>query len=282
MIRSKLTAVKVANAKPDPTKRIEISDAGKPGLYLVVQPNGRKSWAVRYRRLSDRAPRKLTLEGFPSLATAHKLAQAALDKVAEGMDPAAEKRVARQAPRADSKIVEDAFGLFLDKYIRTKGGRPIRETTRRETARLLGFKRNPKNPTEWMKSGGGAVSRWQGRTLQSIRPADVRDLLDELAETGPVMANRTLAALKTCFTWHVKRDADALPRSPCEGIDDPSPESPRERALTDLELAALWRAADVNGYPFGRMVQVLILTGCRRDEVREARWAEIDLESNRS
>ncbi len=46
--------------------------------------------------------------------------------------------------------------------------------------------------------------------------------------------------------------------------------------LSDVELAALWRAADALGYPFGRMVQLLILTGCRRDEVREAPWAEFN------
>jgi len=57
-------------------KRIEIPDAGKPGLYLVIQPSGRKSWSVRYRRLIDQAPRKYTLPGFPSLALARKMAQA--------------------------------------------------------------------------------------------------------------------------------------------------------------------------------------------------------------
>ena len=42
MSRTRLTAVKVANAKADPARRLEIADAGKPGLFLVVQPNGRK------------------------------------------------------------------------------------------------------------------------------------------------------------------------------------------------------------------------------------------------
>jgi len=41
-----LTAVSIANARPGPQRR-EIPDAGCRGLYLVVQPSGRKSWAVR-------------------------------------------------------------------------------------------------------------------------------------------------------------------------------------------------------------------------------------------
>ena len=274
----RLTAIKVANAKPDPRKRVEIADAGKPGLYLVVQPSGKKSFAVRYRRLSDRAPRKYTLDGFPSLATAHRLAQAVLDNAAEGHDPAADKRVTSQTARVQSSdFVEGVFKDFLDKHVRTKRGRPIRETTRRETARLLGYKRDPSDPSEWIKSGSGVLPRWQGRTVQSIRKQDVLDLLDDLVETGPVAANRTLTALKTCFTWRVRRDGETLPKSPCHDIDDPSPEAERNHVLSDIELAALWRAADAAGYAFGPMVKMLILTGCRRDEVRKAPWAEFDL-----
>lgn len=33
--------------KCDPAKRREIPHAGMPGLYLVMQPGGKKSWAPR-------------------------------------------------------------------------------------------------------------------------------------------------------------------------------------------------------------------------------------------
>ena len=58
-----LTAKAAESAKPDPTKRREIPDGGLPGLYLVVQPGGSKSWAVRYRH--NGTPRKMTLGQFP-------------------------------------------------------------------------------------------------------------------------------------------------------------------------------------------------------------------------
>lgn len=54
-----LTARAFELAKPDPAKRREVPDAALPGLYLVVQPAGGKSWAVRYRAAGK--PRKLTL-----------------------------------------------------------------------------------------------------------------------------------------------------------------------------------------------------------------------------
>src|SRR3546814_10192043 len=53
-----LTTKDVENVKPG-TARKEIPDALLPGLYLVVQPSGAKSWAVRYRHGGK--PRKLTL-----------------------------------------------------------------------------------------------------------------------------------------------------------------------------------------------------------------------------
>jgi hypothetical protein len=40
-------------------KRREVRDGGAQGLHLVIQPNGHKSWALRYRRHNGR-PAKLT------------------------------------------------------------------------------------------------------------------------------------------------------------------------------------------------------------------------------
>lgn len=270
----KLTALAVENAKPG-AKRQYISDGGS-GLFLVLQPTGAKSWACWYRAAGKQ--HKLTLGRYPaiSLASARAMAAKALDDVDRGKTPASDKRAAREQA-AEALPLDDAFRQFLDKHTRTRQGRAIRESTKRETGRLLGLKRDPEKPAEWIVTGGGVLARWQHlKTLQAVTKGDVRDLLDDLVETAPVTANRTLAALKTAFRFHVKRDN--LTVSPAADLDDPAPEGGgRERVLTDAELGALWRAAEEEGYAYGRMVQVLILTGCRRDEVRAARRAEIDL-----
>jgi hypothetical protein len=44
-------AVRKGKAAKD---RREIADAACPGLYLVIQPSGAKSWALRYRRPEGR------------------------------------------------------------------------------------------------------------------------------------------------------------------------------------------------------------------------------------
>jgi integrase len=47
--------------------------------------------------------------------------------------------------------------------------------------------------------------------------------------------------------------------------------------LTDSELKEIWRASEELGYPYGTCIQLLILTGQRRDEVASMRWKEVDL-----
>src|SRR4051794_23648098 len=55
----------IDTAKAHPARRVEIPDGGLVGLYLVIQPSGSKSWAVRYRH--GGRPAKLTLGPYPRL-----------------------------------------------------------------------------------------------------------------------------------------------------------------------------------------------------------------------
>jgi hypothetical protein len=81
-----LTPFAIQNLKPGPARR-EIPDAGAHGLYLVLHPSGRKSYAVRYRFAGK--PKKLTLAAGISLAAARKAAGDALYEVDQGRDPSA-------------------------------------------------------------------------------------------------------------------------------------------------------------------------------------------------
>ncbi len=56
----------------------------------------------------------------------------------------------------------------------------------------------------------------------------------------------------------------------------PQESKPRERVLSDSELAAIWNAAGDDEY--GKVVKLLILLGTRRAEVGDMAWPEIDLD----
>jgi hypothetical protein len=106
-----------------PEKRKEVPDGKIGGLYLVLQPSGAASWALRYRAAGK--PAKLTLGPYPALdlATARKRAQEAVGAVAGGKDPAAEKRAAREARKAERvDTVRHVAEQFKKRYVATKIG----------------------------------------------------------------------------------------------------------------------------------------------------------------
>lgn len=259
-----LTTLKVENARPGDARQ-EIADAGKPGLYLVVQPSGAKSWAVRYRRLADKKPRKYTLPGFASLGVARQQAQAVLDKVLAGEDPAAQLQIDKRA--AKDKESDDFADVAL-RFIE-RDQKPNR--TWRETARLLGLKEKDEG-LEIVK--GGIVDQWGRRPVSQITKREVIDLLDGIVDRGAeITANRTLAAVRRLFNWCLEKDI--ITASPCAGIKAPAEEDSRRRVLTDEEIALFWQACSEHEYPFGHAGKLLLLTGARRNEVSDMTRHEV-------
>ncbi len=254
-----LTIRAIDSLKPGPARR-EVPDGGMPGLYLILQPSGVKSWAIRYRTTAG-VPRKLTLKGkYPAtgLATARGEARKALAEVASGNDPAADKIAARHAPKVvHPDMMEKVASTFLARHADPN----TRASSAKEYKRVLDKE---------------VLSRWAGRRLSSIRRAEVHEMLDEIVDRGaPVQANRTLAAFRKLCGWAL--DRGIVDTSPCHGIKPPTVESSRDRVLSDDELRAIWRAADAIGYPVGPIVKLLMLTGQRRTEVAHMTWAEVDV-----
>lgn len=263
-----LTALAVNNAKPDPTRRVEITDGATPGLRLVIQSSGSKSWAFRYE-VAGR-PTKVTFgpasgPGALSLAEAREQAGQARRGLNAGADPAAERKavkaaaVARVEAEAPHDLVEDVVEQFIEKYAKVE----TRESSWRETKRILD------------REVGGV---WKGRRLSSLDDRDVMALLDGVVDRGsPIMANRVFAALRKMCGWAVKRRI--IPANPCDRVDPPSPEKTRDRVLKNEELARVLRASDGLGWPFGTLFKVLALTAQRRDEVADMRWSEVDFDA---
>ena len=210
--------------------------------------------------------KKLTIGRYPGigLAAAHRAGWAALGEVARGNDPAAQKReakvAARAAARAEKRAELDVVEKVVDEFIE----RHAKPNTKdwKETKRLL---------------DKDVVAAWKGMRLSEIGKADIHRLLDKMVDRGAaVTANRTFAQLRKMCRWAVSRGI--IEHNPCEGIEAPTAEKPRNRVLDECELSLVWRAAGELGFPYGEIVRLLILTGARRDEVAAAQWPEIDLE----
>src|SRR5262245_60665143 len=180
----KLTDIGIRNLKPAATRR-EISDGGT-GLYLVLQPNGKRSWAVRYR--FHGSTRKLTLGSLPpiGLAEARKLASEALYGLGGDIDPAAVKRENKRATQqAAAKRAADTIERLTGPYFEWYAKR-ARAATYAQAEGI--FRRD-------------VLPRWRGRLVADIARKDVRELVREIANTRPIMANRAQAYLSRFFRW---------------------------------------------------------------------------------
>jgi len=249
-----LTTRSVESARATDRRR-EIPDGLLRGLYLIVQPSGAKSWAVRYRH--NGSTRKHTVGVFPAfdLAHARDAAAKALRAVQEGRDPGREKQQARSG-------LPDTVGAVVAEFIEAHVKRKNRASSAAATQGV--FRRH-------------VLPHWRDRLIKSITRRDVHALLDRvIADGSPIAANRTFSAIRTLFGWALSRDiVETLPTA---GVPRPAEERSRDRVLTDAELKAVWHAATAIGLPFGPLVQLLILTAGRRNEIANLRWSEVDLD----
>lgn len=265
-----LTAQSVEKIKPGKSRR-EIADALLPGLYLVVQTTGVKSYAVRYRLKGKTCKHTLGSADVLGLEDAREQGRDALKMVQRGDDPALQKKLARLAPEI-SDAVGDVLVRFIQEYHRPKN------KSWRQSALALGFDADPKDASRLVPTGKGLAKRWKGRTIGSITKRDVRALLDDAIKAGhPTKANRALDMVRKLFGWC--RELDITEADPCKDISDPSPEHSRERALSDAELSLAWSASDQLGWPFREFFRLLVLTGQRRDNVARIRRSELDLDA---
>jgi len=306
---STLTPAAVERLKANREQRREVPDAGCPGLYLVIQPSGAKSWAARYRR-SNGTPAKLTLgscdttgketKGEPAigghltLVSARRLATEVRRQIALGNDPAADWQAEKHRRRVvavekAANTYAEAACQFLDEYTVPKKGRKPRRW--HEVARILGLD-YPADGGEPTETKGGLAERWRNKPIAEIDGHAIYGLIDEARRRGiPGMARRNTElsdgrarkmadALSRLFGWLAEHRR--ITTNPTIGVWRPAAPMARERVLNtkpDLRRADesrwFWSACDEISEPFGALFKLLLLTGCRLSEIAEMRWDEL-------
>jgi integrase len=230
-------------------------DSERPGLHLKVTPAGKKAFFLYYRILGAAKQQrrfKIGDYGAITLQLARERAKSLLGMIADGKDPATDRKQARQ--RLNSELVSDLVGEFISKHV-------AQNRSAAETERIFKI---------------DIVPRLGSRSIHSLKKHDVIALLEAIADRGsPIMANRTLAALRKFLNWCVARGI--IDKSPADGAEAPGKETKRDRTLTDDELRRVLVAARQIGFPYGSIVELLAITGQRREEVASMSWSELDL-----
>ena len=250
----KLTTKSVENAKPGPERK-EIPDPGCQGLYLIVQPSGHRSWAVRYR--ANGVPTKMTLGSWPALtlAGARKAAAEALLELERGNDPTEARRAAKIKAAA---ACADTVTAVCEEYLKREGRR----------LRTVGQRVSILKRLVYPAIGD--------RQIDSIKRSELIRMLDKIEDrSGGRAADITLGVLRRIFHWHALR-ADQFSSPIVRGMArQNAKDHKRSRTLTDDELRAVW-GATADGAPFSALIRLLVLTSGRRSEVAGMHRDEVD------
>jgi integrase len=188
---------------------------------------------------------KISLENATKIARKH-FAEARLGIL--GANKAKAKAEAAQAELTLARVAEQ--------YLKAKEG-VLSDGTQAAATRYF--------EKHWGPLGSLPFNRIDRR----IVAARLRELI---GEHGPSSAGRARTNLSALFRWAMGEGlCDA---NPVIGTNDPEAGvTPRQCVLEDEAIKAIWDAC------LDKIVKLLLLTGCRRDEIGALRWDEINLKT---
>jgi integrase len=116
-----------------------------------------------------------------------------------------------------------------------------------------------------------------GMPIDTVARKDIAACLVRIArKNGAASAGRARSVLHAFCLWAMQMGYIEQQHNPVIGTIKPKQVGARDRVLTDVELATVWRTCGDDDH--GRIVRLLILTGCRRQEIGGMQWSEFDIE----
>ncbi|MBD9619464.1 tyrosine-type recombinase/integrase [Pseudomonas sp. PDM07] len=233
------------------------------GLYFRVKPNGQKSWELRYKK-ADGKWSWLGMGGYPEVsgALARQKTTKLRDSTAKDGSTLATKRTIRAA---EIEAANNTFEHLAREWFAIK-----RKTWTEGTAvRTIGALEKHVFPV------------FGKRTYCNILPMEWMDFLHGMEQTGIVeQTSRVRGMCKEIYD--LARVTGRATHNPLEGLHKFLLTKPVENFahVSVDELPSLLRA--VQAYPHASDVriglQLLSMLACRPTELREASWAEFELD----
>jgi integrase len=251
--KNRLTDKDAREATTDRPSQI-FYDGEVKGFGLRVTKTAAKSWVLNYRTKAG-VERRLTIGSFPTWPAirARDRAKELRQQIDRGGDPLGETQAARAAP-----TLHDLIEYYVAEHLPKK-----RPNSRYEDRNLI---------AQWI------VPEFAKRKVAEIKRADIGRLHRKVTERGtPIRANRLLSLLSKMFSLAV--DLGWCADNPAKGIEK-NPEQARARYLAVEEIGRLVEAIAEyrkQNAASADAIEMLLLTGSRRNEVLSLRWGDVDL-----
>ena len=232
------------------------------GLCLRLLPTGAASWQFVYRlRGAGRSStqKTVTIGAWPALdlRKAAEEARRLAGEVAAGRDPRADINETKRRKRAMVVAALDDYEAWIK-------GRQLRATGQTMSA---------------LRRGLGNLLQ---RDLAQLDRVALIDAIERIERSGkPGAAREFRKHLRTFLNRQLSQgriiiDPLAGYRMPAATKEDTLAAEEHGKALTETEIAVLWRAATGIGGPFGGLVKMGLVTGLRRGELAAMHWDWID------
>lgn len=257
-----LSSLKVKTAKPE-TRAYKLADSG--GLYLLVQPNGSKLWRYKFRVNGTEGLQALGTFPEISLADARGLHADARKLVAHGINPTQARRD-KEIVQAQKQLarVNGSFATVMADWNAATAG-DLRPSTVKQRKREI---------------DNDLLPKFKDRQIGEITRLELTALLKSVEQRAPEVARNLRNYLWGVFEYAI--DSGLIENNPVPPVRVLKKRKQKNHpALSDRQigvfLGALDDATKINEETRIAMLLVL-LTVCRKAEVIEARWNEIDLE----
>jgi len=278
MATAKLTKTQV-DAMTAEGARAYLWDTELKGFGLSVTPNGAKSYILQYRpsgggRSAQKQRITIGKHGSPwTPDTARAEAKRLLGIVALGGDPAGERRADRRAA---------TIGELIDLYLAEGCAHKKPRTLIADRARFEHHIRPALGTRKVADITRADIERLMADVIagRNVKLAEGPRQPGSVPRGGKGVAGQVVTLMGTLFGFAIKRGI--RPDNPAHGIEKPKVRK-MERFLTAEEIARLGAALDAEeeatGNPFpAAAIRLLLLTGARRSEILELRWAWTDFE----
>ena len=252
-----LDAAFVRNAVcPEGKGKIDYYDNAVTGFILECRSSGGKTYYLRYRDSHGKL-RQHKIGDAKSITfdKAKAAAQKVRARVVLGENPAEEKKVLRTIPTV-AEFVSARYMPFVK-----------------------GYKRAWDCDDSYLRNH--ILPKFGNLHLDEVRQQSVIELHHGMRAAGyaPATANRVVILLRYMFILAKKWKIPGAEVNPTSGVQLFEANNARERYLTPEETQRLVSVlGDSDNTQLKFIVPLLLLLGCRKRELLDAKWADFDLE----